>query len=268
MCRLTAYIGPAIPLENIVVSPAHSLVCQSRHCIEAKLAHNGDGFGIAWYGEGNEPGSCQPGLYRDVLPAWADTNLASICRMVKSPLFLAHVRAATGGGTSRENCHPFVQDNWSFMHNGQIGNFDAIRRRLESLLPDRLYRARKGSTDSELFFLLALAFGLAEEPRAACERVLLHMIDCQNQAGGQGRTRFSCVMSDGVRLFGFRYSSDGQAPTLYQSRRLAHGGFALASEPLDGDPGNWQPVAEGRFLTFENGQPSLVDMRLAGAIAA
>ncbi|MDO7560335.1 MAG: class II glutamine amidotransferase, partial [Paracoccaceae bacterium] len=152
MCRIAAYTGPAIPLENIVVRPAHSLLTQSQHANEAKLAVNGDGFGIAWYGD-----DTRPGLYRDVLPSWADGNLLSLCRMMRSSQFIAHVRAGTVGETSRANCHPFTYDNWSFCHNGQIPHFASIRRRMEAALPDNLFASRRGTTDSEMIFLTLLA---------------------------------------------------------------------------------------------------------------
>ena len=54
MCRLAAYIGPEIPLENIVTAPRHSLLSQSKDAYESKVSTNGDGFGIAWYGTQNE----------------------------------------------------------------------------------------------------------------------------------------------------------------------------------------------------------------------
>ena len=123
MCRWAAYIGEEVFLEDIVTAPCHSLIAQSHCAREAKSPTNGDGFGIAWYGDRPEPG-----LYRDILPAWSDPNLKSLCRQIKSDLFLAHVRASTGGATSRANCHPFVSGRWSFMHNGQIGGFERIRR--------------------------------------------------------------------------------------------------------------------------------------------
>lgn len=72
---------------------------------------------------------------------------------------MAHVRASTTGATMRSNCHPFVYQNWSFAHNGQIGGFQKMKRSLEHLLSDGLYDARKGSTDSELLFLLLLQHG-------------------------------------------------------------------------------------------------------------
>ncbi|TIV85590.1 MAG: class II glutamine amidotransferase, partial [Mesorhizobium sp.] len=103
MCRWAAYLGNAIFLEDVIAAPSHSLVIQSRQAREAKSPTNADGFGVAWYGDRPEPG-----LYRDILPAWSDANLKSLGRQIKSGLFLAHVRASTGGATSRMNCHPFV----------------------------------------------------------------------------------------------------------------------------------------------------------------
>lgn len=235
MCRIAAYCGPSIPLENIVVRPKHSLLEQSQHAAEAKLAVNGDGFGVAWYDQGPVPG-----LYRDVLPAWADGNLTSLCRMVRSRLFLAHVRASTEGETSRQNCHPFTYGNWSFCHNGQVPHFRKIRRRLEAALPDDLYAARGGSTDSEMIFLTLLANGLDDDPSGAMAATL-------DAIGvGPDAVKITCVFTDGQSMHGFRYASKGAAPTLYASGLLDNGGKAFASEPLDG--GIWHEVPEGQIV--------------------
>ena len=241
MCRLAAYVGAEIPLEAIISMPRHSLLEQSQGAVESKLAVNGDGFGIAWYGQ-----SAEPGLYRDVLPAWSDGNLTSICRMVRSQLFLAHVRASTEGETSRLNCHPFVNGGWAFAHNGRIAAFSKVRRALEASLPDNLYITRRGTTDSELFFLLLLSFGLAEDPKKACERAILQLRAAQPE--GANANRLTCVMSNGAELFAFRHSCDRKSPTLYLSGRLDHGGQALASEPLDGSSKNWTLVPEDQFI--------------------
>ncbi len=230
MCRIAAYAGPEIPLENIVVRPSHSLMTQSQKATEAKLAVNGDGFGISWYGD-----DARPGLYRDVLPAWADDNLTNLCRMVRSRLFIAHVRASTMGETSRSNCHPFTHGRWSFCHNGQIPHFKTIRRRLEAALPDDLFDARRGSTDSEMIFLTLLKNGLDQDPAGAVQRTL----DQVGSAQGEGPVKITCVFSDGETLYAFRYGSNGVAPTLYASGLLDNGGRALASEPLCGHGGKW-----------------------------
>ncbi len=240
MCRLAAYLGPEVPLETIIITPGHSLLEQSHGATEAKLAVNGDGFGIAWYGS-----DTRPGLYRDVLPAWSDGNLSSICRMVRAPLFLAHVRASTVGETSRVNCHPFGYENWSFMHNGQVASFGRIRRKLEASLPDDLYHARRGTTDSELLFLLLLAEGLSASPKTACEAVISAVRRAQ---GPRDRpNRLTCVFSDGQSLFAMRHSCDQQSPSLYISKELEAGGRAFASEPLDGCREQWMPVPENHF---------------------
>jgi len=243
MCRFTAYVGPSIALERIVVLPKHSLLEQSQNATEAKLSVNGDGFGIAWYTD-----QTSPGLYRDVLPAWSDGNLTSLCRMVTSRLFLAHVRASTQGETSRENCHPFTHNNWSFMHNGQIGDFNRVRRSLEATLPDQLYAAKRGNTDSELLFLLLLANGLEQDPFNAVNETIRQLTDVQQQLTTPNR--ISCAMSDGKSVFAFRYSSDQRSPSLYIGSDLDSGGCVLASEPLETKHDRWKAVPDQSFVVL------------------
>ena len=95
MCRWAAYIGAPIFLEEVVSAAGHSLVHQSHGATESLTSINADGFGVAWYGEREEPG-----LFRDILPAWSDPNLRSLTAQVRSHLFMAHVRASTGTATA------------------------------------------------------------------------------------------------------------------------------------------------------------------------
>jgi glutamine amidotransferase len=233
MCRIAAYTGPEIPLENIIVRPAHSLLTQSQHATEAKLAVNGDGFGISWYN-----GNGDLGLYRDVLPAWADDNLTNLCRMVRSHHFIAHIRASTVGETSRVNCHPFKHGKWSFCHNGQIPHFKTIRRRMSAALPDELFEARRGTTDSEMIFLTLLANGLDTDPLGAIRATLADIGPAQP---GEP-IKLTCVFSDGDTLYAFRHASANVAPTLYVSGVLDNGGRAIASEPLCGVAARWDAL--------------------------
>ncbi|WP_136443914.1 class II glutamine amidotransferase [Pacificoceanicola onchidii] len=258
MCRLAAYLGPPRALSDVIIAPSHSLIAQSQEAQEAKLSVNGDGFGIAWYGAHPEPG-----LYKDILPAWSDSNLLSLCRHISAPLFLAHVRASTEGETARANCHPFTHGPWSFMHNGQTGSFMALRRRLEALLPDELYALRRGSTDSELLFLLLLNAGLAEHPGRACRDVISLLTDTAEAIGVPPFFRQTCVFSDGQSLFCFRYASDGRCPTLYVSRGFADGGLVVASEPLDGACDHWAEVPPNRLVRFDRATERAFDLRAA-----
>lgn len=246
MCRLAAYLGPDIPLGQIIVEPEHSLLDQSQHANEAKLAVNGDGFGFAWYDRDDEPG-----LYRDVLPAWSDGNLPNLCRMIRSRLFLAHVRASTAGETSRQNCHPFVFENWSFMHNGQVPDIHRIRRRLEALLPDKFYDLRRGSTDFELIFLLMLTYGLQDDPGAAITKVLNLLAEHSVYGVGKDAVRLTCVLSDGQTIYAFRHASDDKCPTLYLKSGQRQD-WTLASEPLDEGVDHWISVKPDVLLTLSN----------------
>src|SRR5699024_4375748 len=127
MCRWLAYLGSAIPLEDVLVKPNHSLIDQSLRArqlflpnsslasefLDSAFPTNGDGFGMAWAGREGTLGQ-----YRQIGPAWDNQNLQHLAAQLESGCFLAHVRAAPGGTVSEQNCHPFVHNDWMFQHNG------------------------------------------------------------------------------------------------------------------------------------------------------
>ncbi len=245
-----AYRGAPRFLEDLISAPDHSLIEQSHCAAEAKTATNGDGFGIAWYGEHSEPGH-----YRDILPAWSDENLRSLARQIRSRLFLAHVRASTTGRTARDNCHPFVLGQWSFMHNGQLSPFAAFERCMEMQLDDRLYHHRAGTTDAELFFLLAHQFGLDQDPRGALETTIGFVETEAARLGIDVLIRFTAAFSDGETLYAVRYATDRFAPTLYSgpfAGRADRDGFCLVSEPFDDFPGTWTEIPAGSFVEIND----------------
>ena len=243
MCRWAAYIGASIYLSDILSAPNHSLIKQSKAADEGKARLNADGFGVAWYGELRVPG-----LFKDVHPAWSDANLKSISKQVKSSLFLAHVCASTGSAVSRNNCHPFTVENWSFMHNGLVGGFDLIRKKAEMLIPDALYHERKGATDSEAFFLRALGRGLAQDPKSAIAETIL---DFLRLATSSPRLRLAIAFSDGKRLYVARYASDNLAPSIYYSNYERDDSWAIVSEPFDQDERGWVKIRSNSFCIFD-----------------
>ncbi len=251
MCRFLAYSGVPVFLEDFVASPCHSLIHQSLHAEEAKTGTNGDGFGVGWYGDRPEPGQ-----YREVRPAWSDENLLSIARQVRSHLFFAHVRAATGTATTRANCHPFVHDRYLFMHNGQIGGYGVIRRRLEALIPDSLYSARTGATDSEALFLLALA-RMAEgmAPGQALAAALSDALALMEQAGVREPLRCAAALADGETIHAIRWSSDASPPSLYVCARPDS--VVVASEPVDAARECWQALPCNTLATIAGGTVQL-----------
>jgi predicted glutamine amidotransferase len=259
MCRWLAYSGQPIFLEDLVSRPRHSLVRQSQSAAECKAVTNGDGFGVGWYGSFEEPG-----IYRDILPAWSDENLRSLCRQIASPLFFAHVRASTGTATNRSNCHPFAAGRWMFMHNGQIGGWEQLRRRVEAMLPDHRYHQRKGSTDSEAIFLLADEAMLARDPVRAMEQALVRVRLAAVEAGVSDALRFAAALTDGRMLYAFRYASDDRPPTLYW--REQDTGVTVVSEPLDADSDRWRAVSPGSALVVApSGEVRVVPFDVEGA---
>ncbi len=245
MCRFVAYVGEPVFLDELICRPAHSLLNQSLRAAQAKTHMHGDGFGIGWYGE-----RAEPGVYREVMPAWSDENLLSLACSVKSPLFFAHVRAATGTAIARQNSHPFHHGRWLFMHNGQIGGYAQVRRALEARLPDALYAARQGATDSELLFLLALArieqHGASVQ--AAMRATLGETMALMREHGVTEPLRFSAALADGQRLHLFRCASDDAPPTLYVKQGAR--GTLVASEPLAGGDDGWRALGNGEMLTL------------------
>lgn len=249
-------------MDTLVATPCHSLIHQSLHASECKTETNGDGFGLGWYGEREVPG-----LYRELRPAWSDENLLSIASQVRSRLFFAHVRAATGTATTRANCHPYTHGRWLFMHNGQIGGWSTIRRRVEALIPDELYTARGGTSDSEALFLAALAAGMEEDPVSAVMRTLQRVRGLMDEAGIGAPLRFTAALSDGRSLWAFRWACDAQPPSLYF--RHTPSGLVLVSEPIDEDRANWQEVPRGHALVLHpDAAPAIQALEPAMARAA
>jgi len=246
MCRWLAYSGSPIFPEDLIFAPDNSLAAQSLHSCKAKVTVNGDGFGIGWYSERETPG-----VYREVLPAWSDCNLRSLAANIRTRHFFAHIRASTGTATSRPNCHPFAHGKWLFMHNGQIGNYEQQRRRLESLLPDELYSHRQGSTDSELIFYLLFHFGLEDNPLKALRATLAEVVRTSEEAGTNLPFRCTAALTNGQTTYAIRFSTDKHPPSLYWHDSTDH--TLIVSEPLDTTAGDWREVPASTILVTEGG---------------
>lgn len=251
MCRWIAYRGKRIALEHYVTEPAHSLISQSINALESTAATNGDGFGLGWYGDHPEPG-----LYRELRPAWADENLRYLCRHLNSHLFFAHARAATGTAITRTNCHPFACGTWMFMHNGYIGGWTRLRRRIEALIPDTLYPSRNGTTDSEAVFLAILGAGLLgssdrSDPIRATARAMSDIVALS--ADEPEPLRLTAALTNGHDLYAFRYAANDKANSLYYQE--AGETVVIVSEPLDHDHRNWITVPDNSVVVAREGRP-------------
>lgn len=85
-------------------------------------------------------------------------NLARLSCKIISPLVFAHVRAAYPGmPVSEQNCHPFQWGRYIWMHNGVVGGFTKIKRRLLDQLSDAAYNSIQSfHSDSAVCFAVFL----------------------------------------------------------------------------------------------------------------
>ena len=265
MCRWLAYSGSPVPMDELVLNTEHSLIDQSMSAKLTPKPTNGDGFGLGWYGRKN-----QPGLYHSTQPAWNDANLRDLAFQIESPLFLAHVRRSTGTPVQQSNCHPFRHNNWLFVHNGLLRDFQLYRRDMVMAIAPELFPELRGSTDSELMFFIALTFGLEKEPLPALEKMAGLIEGIAADHGVENPIQMSLGIADGETLYAVRYSSEGKSRSLYHSESVKAlldlfpnhpraGIFpldarAVVSEPLSDTSEAWIAVPESTALIIGKGE--------------
>jgi predicted glutamine amidotransferase len=273
MCRWLAYSGSPILLEALLYRPEHSLIDQSRHARMGVETTNGDGFGVGWYESEIEA----PAVFRSIEPAWNDRNVREVASHVRSPLFLAHIRASTGTAVQQTNCHPFRYGKWLWVHNGLVRDFHLVKRDLSLAVDESLYPYIEGSADSEVLFYLALTFGLEDDPPKAVERMVGFVEEVGRRRGVEHPVQMTIGTSDGKSLWAFRYSSERDSRTLYYSTdvrtvRELHPELEVlqlvsdetrivVSEPLGDLTGAWNEVPESSYGVVQDGEDELRPFR-------
>jgi glutamine amidotransferase len=209
--------------------------------------------------------------------------LQRIASKTASRLIFAHVRATTEGSLSEENCHPFCHDSLMWMHNGGLGGWKFIKRRLAERLADKWYLGVTGGTDSEWAFALFLdtlermghdpssrpekGFGLTVLRKAMLKTIALinELIDQIPESVIQAhnvdtRSLLNFAVTDGVSVICTRYisSSTDEAASLYYSS-----GTQWQTRTLSSDDRNYQMERQDKGadivlvasepLTFERG---------------
>ncbi|KAI0885159.1 N-terminal nucleophile aminohydrolase [Annulohypoxylon maeteangense] len=245
MCRFLVYRGSdEILLSKLILDPTHSILKQSfdsRLRLDTRRGqNNADGFGIGFYTDPKL--GAAPCIFTSTIPAWNCTNLHRIASKTASRLVFAHVRATTEGSLSEDNCHPFYHGSLMFMHNGGLGGWKHIKRRLGERLHDKWYLCVQGGTDSEWAFALfcdrleRLGVNPSSEPKngfgpSVMRKALLQTIEIINELtmaipesiiqseNVDTRSLLNFAVTDGHSIICTRYvsSKTDQAASLYYS---------------------------------------------------
>ncbi len=142
MCRVFGF-------RSAMESGVHQSLLRARNALTVQSRAHPDGWGIATFD------AAGPRVERGTGAAFADGDFSRAVDLVASQTVVAHVRKASCGEVTEENCHPFVRGRWAFAHNGDIARWDAVRAEVERRVAPR-WRDHVGETDSERCFGLFL----------------------------------------------------------------------------------------------------------------
>lgn len=224
-----------------------------------KTDHHEDGWGIAFFeGQGLRH-------YVDHLPA-AHSPVAELIRRypIKSENVIAHIRKATQGKVSLQNCHPFVRELWGrywvFAHNGDLEKF---RPRLHS------HFHPVGETDSEHAFCWIMQELAKSHARLPCiPELTLTLKELSAHIAPHGTLNF--LLSNGDALWAHATSS-----LYFLERKWPFGPAQLSDEDVELDFSQhtsesdevtviatsplttnetWTAFGNGELLVFESGR--------------
>ncbi len=220
-----------------------------------------DGWGIAFF----EGKGCR--LFIDSNPS-INSAIAELvrCYPIHSTHVIAHIRKATQGKVSLENCHPFRRELWGrywvFAHNGDLPGFNPVEK--------SFYQA-VGNTDSEKAFCLILETFRQKfhDGMPNLDELYFCLLEITKQISTYGI--FNYLLSDGEHFFSYCSTKLSyivrQAPfapahlidqdltvDFQQLTRPSDRVAVIATTPLT-DNEVWTPIIPGELLVFQDGLP-------------
>ena len=220
MCRLLAYLGPRISLQELLIDPPNSLVNQARGPkLHPLLQLAGWGFSL-W--DTFSIKSKTPLIYKRSVPAFFDDNLKTLVPSLSGEQILSHVRAASyqpGSMIVDENCHPFYFQGapWCLAHNGFLLDWQVMQARLYSYCSPDWLRQKRGATDTELIYCLFLTLlSEFEDPYAfrslakSFQELIKLLVSCGQEFGNSKPIKLKLLLSDLGRIFAINFGAGEQ----------------------------------------------------------
>ncbi|MFF8814698.1 ergothioneine biosynthesis protein EgtC [Streptomyces pactum] len=235
MCRHLAYLGPPVPLGEVLVRPEHGLYRQSWAPRRQRYGTvNADGFGVGWYA----PGDPVPARYRRDRPIWGDGAFADLARVVRSGALLAAVRSATLPGADGEAAAaPFADGPYLFSHNGAVPGWPGSLAPLAGELPPAELLGLAARCDAALLWALVLHGLRTGRPAPDALAGTVAAV-----AAAAPRARLNLLLTDGSSI-----TATAWGDTLWYRADPA-AGTVVASEPYDDGP-LWTEVPDHTLLT-------------------
>ncbi len=287
MCRVLAYLGEPVHLEDVLYSSDSSLIRQAYEPQRLGLLSLA-GFGmVAWDSVSHD--ETTPFEYRTPGMPVFDTNLRALARKLRPTCLLAHVRGVLyerdGTTVGPHNLHPFRYPGFrlAMAHNGDLAHFDDMKFDLLRYIRPEVARRIQGTTDSEWIYALLMsqiadptADADADEITAAVRTTLsilrtareargiaissavnLFLCDSNDIVATRFTFDFGCY-AEQVREFNLDYPSlwytFGRDYGLHDGEWKMRGGvedcdsIIVASEPLTRDDSTWLEVPEYAML--------------------
>jgi glutamine amidotransferase len=279
MCRVLAYLGPRVPLADLLLQPRNSLINQSFDSeYHGLMQLAGTGF-ASW-----EAGSVQesePLIYRNAKPAFFDRNLHSLANKLTTTNLLAHVRATSYRETALvhdDNCHPFRYEGFrlALAHNGGLPGWRDMLHEIMALSRPEIIAQHKGSTDTEALY--ALLMSQFEDPTAdmrpdeiidGLSRFMTEIRALKRRRGNSHPAKLKFFLADGNDLvaanMGLGFDDQRDIPQSYEQLRQASPGsrertLAGIVEPL------WFQAGKNYGLQGDHYGMSTIDAQQADAV--
>jgi predicted glutamine amidotransferase len=151
MARLFGLIGNRADLAGrVLASEAETLRVRAK----AETGKPGGplGWGVGFYQGGEVL------MRRRPIDDRPEIDVAKNAFDVRADVLIGQVRQATVGALRTENTHPFRYRQWLFAQTGTVSQFDGIKDRLQTSVPEFLRGGIRGETDAEIVFHVFLSF--------------------------------------------------------------------------------------------------------------
>jgi len=198
-----------------------------------------------------------------------DSGLSAFIRdypLIKSQVFVSHVRKASAGRVSYSNSHPFARElngkDYVFAHNGTLQDYQELE--LQQFKP-------VGSTDSEYAFCHLLS-AIATRDTDVWDPDEMSWLAKKLKSINE-RGKFNCLLSDGEYLFCYRTIDEKDKGLQFLRRESPYGpiklkdtdlevdlrqekepnqeGYIVATQALTNE--RWEDLKTGELLVIRNG---------------